>query len=110
MPRSEKRIYLMAGQFLKKKWCIAAPARRSYSPSGAPMQGVSESEVRELVASHREPLRMYSNGVAICRLRFTFLKMEGKNIILLRRPDAKCAVGFANTGAQATETGTCLYL
>lgn len=74
------------------------------------MQGVSESEVRELVASHREPLRMYSNGVAICRLRFTFLKMEGKNIILLRRPDAKCAVGFANTGAQATETGTCLYL
>ncbi|XP_077556517.1 uncharacterized protein LOC144170537 [Haemaphysalis longicornis] len=59
--------------------------------------GVSESEVRELVASHREPLRMYSNGVAICRLRFTFLKMEGKNIILLRRPDAKCAVGFANT-------------
>ncbi|KAH8040251.1 hypothetical protein HPB51_009799 [Rhipicephalus microplus] len=60
--------------------------------------GVSESEVRELVSSHRDPLRMYSGGVNICRLRFTFLKMEGKNVILLRRPDAKCAVGFANTG------------
>ncbi|XP_077516140.1 uncharacterized protein LOC144126087 [Amblyomma americanum] len=59
--------------------------------------GVSESEVRELAASHRNPLRMYSGGVSICKLRFTFLKMEGKNVILLRRPDAKCAVGFANT-------------
>ncbi|XP_049518561.1 uncharacterized protein LOC119443129 [Dermacentor silvarum] len=59
--------------------------------------GVSESEVCELASSHRDPLRMYSGGVSICRLRFTFLKMEGKNVVLLRRPDAKCAVGFANT-------------
>ncbi|XP_037501882.1 uncharacterized protein LOC119375933 [Rhipicephalus sanguineus] len=62
--------------------------------------GVSESEVRELASSHRDPLRMYSGGVSICRLRFAFLKMEGKNVILLRRPDAKCAVGFANTGTR----------
>lgn len=63
------------------------------------MQGVSESEVRELAVAHKQPLRLYSHGVTISRLHFTFLKMEGRNVVLLRRSDAKCAVGFANTGA-----------
>ncbi|XP_064454776.1 uncharacterized protein LOC135366059 [Ornithodoros turicata] len=59
--------------------------------------GASGEEVRDLAKCHREPLLLYGHGATIAKLRYTFLKMEGPHIILLRRPDVKCAVGFANT-------------
>ncbi|KAH7966801.1 hypothetical protein HPB49_019620 [Dermacentor silvarum] len=91
-------LFLEAFNTMHRGKTLDVLVRIAWGPIAYPPQGVSESEVCELASSHRDPLRMYSGGVSICRLRFTFLKMEGKNVVLLRRPDAKCAVGFANTG------------